>query len=285
MTSTTITPVVIGTRLHCILYGGREGTVYAIHGEQRPDTIRSLCGIGYSGGSATFDVVFDDGSISNRLPEAIIHGVQWTIFDDVWGANRIAAALAYAEEVTANKTAAAAAEKAAFAAEVARLKEAPEWAHLTQGNGERDGRLAAANVRAVLKKSFPGIKFSVRKQHHSSIGVSWEDGPTVAQVEDVVSAFKGGRFDSMQDLASFETSPFISIFGGVQYLSTRREESDALIERAITQVFTDYAGNLKDTPRPAVEDYRRGRLWSVPVPLIQDDLQSLIRTAAYQLVG
>lgn len=285
MTSTTITPVVVGTRLYCILYGGREGTVHAIHGEQRPDTIRDLCGIGYSGGSATFDIVFDDGTISRRIHEAVVRGVQWEIYDEVWDADRIAQALAHAEEVAADKTAAAAAAKAAFAAEVARLKVAPEWAHLTQGDGARDGRLANVNIRAELKKRFPGTKFSVRKHHYSSVGVSWTDGPTVAQVDEVVAPFKGGRFDGMQDLASFETSPFITLFGGVQYLNTTREKSPALIDRAIAQVFTDYAGNLKDTDRPTAEDYRAGRLYSVPVPLMNEDLQSLIRTAAYQLVG
>jgi hypothetical protein len=281
----TITRIVVGTRLHCILYGGRDGTVFAIQGEQRPETIRDLCGIGYSGGAATFDIVFDDGSVSRRLPEAIAHSVQWRIYDEVWGENRIADALAHAQEVATAKAASDAAAKATFAAEVARLKAAPEWAHLTQGDGERDGRLAGANIRAALKKRFPGIKFSVRKHHYGSVGVCWTDGPTVPQVEDVVSPFKGGRFDSSQDLASFETSPFIVVFGGVQYLNTSRETSPSLLERAITQVFTDYAGNLTGMDRATVEDYRSGRLWSVPVPLMNNDLQSLVRTAAYQLVG
>ena len=29
----------IGTRVHSILYGGRTGVVYAIHGEQRPGMV------------------------------------------------------------------------------------------------------------------------------------------------------------------------------------------------------------------------------------------------------
>jgi hypothetical protein len=288
-TAATITPVVVGTRLHCILYGGRNGTVFAIHGQQRPETIRSLFGgTGCTGGAATFDIVFDDGSTSKRIPEAIARGVQWRIFPDVWGESRIAEALAHAEDVAAAKAAAAAAEKAAFAAEVARLTTDPEWSHLTQcskGGYERDGKLVGANIRTELKKRFPGVKFSVRKRDYSSICVSWVDGPTTSQVDDVVFPFKGGRFDSSQDLSSFENSPFIAVYGGVQYLSTTREFSNALIERAIDLVCSDYAGNLTETKRPTYEDFRNGRLWSVPVPLIAQDMQTLIYAALSKMAG
>lgn len=280
---TEYTPVVIGTRLFCILYGGQHGTVYAIHGQQQPETIRSLCGIGYSGGAATFDIVFDDGTISRRVPEAIARGVQWRISADVWGENRIADALAHAEEVTAANAARDAAAKAAFSAEVARLKTAPEWAHLKQGDGDRDGRLVAANIRAELKRRFAGVKFSVRKLHHGTVAVRWTDGPIKADVEEVTAPFRGGRFDSSQDLATFETSPFIAVFGGVQYLSTSREESAELVTQAIDAVFADYAGNLAGIERPTPDDYRAGRLWSVQVPLMNQDLQSLVCRAAHEL--
>lgn len=287
-TAAAITPVVVGTRLHCILYGGRNGTVFAIHGQQRPETIRSLFGgAGCAGGAATFDIVFDDGTISKRIPEAIARGVQWRIFPEIWGQNRIVDALVKAEEIAAANAAAAAAKSAAFAADVDRLTTAPDFSHLTRCNPSngRDGKLVGANIRAELKKRFPGVKFSVRKSDYSSVCVNWIDGPTTSQVDDVVSPFKGGRFDSSQDLSSFENSPFIAVFGGVQYLSTTREFSNALIERAIDLVFSDYAGNLSETKRPTYEDFRNGRLWSVPVPLIAQDMQTLIHAALSKMAG
>lgn len=236
-----------------------------------------------TGGNAYLDVVFDNGTVSRRIPEAIIHSVQWTVHDEVYGANQIADALARAEEAKAQAEAAEAARKAAFQAEVDRLKAAPEYAHLQQCDNEHDGRIAAANIRTTLKRQFPKVKFSVRKRHYGSIGVTWTDGPTDAQVEEAVAPFKGGRFDSSQDLASFETTPWIHVFGGVQYLSTTRETSPALIGRMIDTVFADYAGNLAGIQKPTPADYFAGRLWTVQVPLLNTDLQTLVRQAASEL--
>jgi hypothetical protein len=56
-------------------------------------------------------------------------------------------------------------------------------------------------VRAELKKSFAGIKFSVRSSRGggSSIDIFWTDGPTTKDVDQVVYGFQGGRFESMTD--------------------------------------------------------------------------------------
>ena len=59
------------------LYGRGEGFVFAVHGEQRPDTVRSLCrGVGMTGGRAQYDIVFLSGSFSLGLPECILRRVQ-----------------------------------------------------------------------------------------------------------------------------------------------------------------------------------------------------------------
>ena len=57
-------------------------------------------------------------------------------------------------------------------------------------------------VRAALKESFPGVKFSVRSSVYSggaSINVSYVDGPEYGQVKAVVGMFEGRYFDGMTD--------------------------------------------------------------------------------------
>lgn len=34
-----IPQIIVGTRIHLILYGGRDGTVFAIHGERGPEEV------------------------------------------------------------------------------------------------------------------------------------------------------------------------------------------------------------------------------------------------------
>ena len=132
-----------------------------------------------------------------------------------------AAAIAQHEKEEADK-------KAAFAAEVDRIKTAPEFAHLTQyGEYAKDTDIAK-NIRADLKKYFPGVKFSVRKNHYNSIDVCWTDGPTAAQVEEITSKYKCGTFDGMTDSSGWDNTPFDQIFGAVRYLWTRREVSEEI---------------------------------------------------------
>lgn len=57
-------------------------------------------------------------------------------------------------------------------------------------------------IRAALKEAFPEIKFSVRTDKYaggSSINVSWQEGPTAAQVDAIAKTFEGGYFDGMTD--------------------------------------------------------------------------------------
>lgn len=283
MTTSTQT-LVIGTRVSCALHYCGAGIVYAIHGEQRPDTVRTFMGgAGVSGGSARVDVVFANGHQARAVPESIVRGIQWRISDEVASADEIAAALADAACVQAQKRAAEDAAKAAHAAEVARLQAAPEFAHLAQGDDRYSGKLAAANVRTELRRAFPGVKFSVRKSSHGTVNVRWTDGPTAAEVQDIASKYKRGHFNGMEDIYEDERPAWCEVFGGAEYVFCDREESDALIARAIEQVCAEYAGNLNGMERPTVEAYRAGRLFYAYVPGLNDDLQALIRRAAVEL--
>jgi hypothetical protein len=64
-------------------------------------------------------------------------------------------------------------------------------------------------VRAALKRSFPGVKFSVRSDVYAggaSIRVGWVDGPLAAWVDQVVAPYKGGDFDGMIDMKINKTA-------------------------------------------------------------------------------
>lgn len=99
----------------------------------------------------------------------------------------------------------------------------------------------AAYIRQDLKAAFPGTKFSVRMSQYSmgsSVAVSWQDGPSVQQVEYITDPLDFYRFDGSQDLAS--TAPAGMYRGELVRagcnVSTSREYSAAACERAIIAV-------------------------------------------------
>lgn len=227
----------VGTRVHSILYGGRDGVIYAIHGTPAPETVRRMAGGGIvSGGRADVDVVWDNGTESRRVPEAIIYGVQWSIREGMATAEEIAAMRGLVILEENRKADEHKAEADAFAAEVARLRSSGEYAHLDQGDDQSSGKLAASNIRKELKRAFPGVKFSVRKEDCGSVRVGWTDGPTLAEVEKITSKYKAGHFDGMEDLYNYTTSPFITVFGGAKYLSVSRSYSFDALRDAVREV-------------------------------------------------
>lgn len=75
----------------------------------------------------------------------------------------------------------------------------------------------AKMIRAKLKRTFPGVKFSVRSSKYSggsSIDVSWTDGPTEKLVEAYVNPYQGSRFDGMIDM-KYSVSSYILPDGNV----------------------------------------------------------------------
>lgn len=60
-------------------------------------------------------------------------------------------------------------------------------------------------IRLALKKAFPKVKFSVRKDG-GSINITWVDGPTDQMVGEITSAFAGEGFDGMIDMRYSLTS-------------------------------------------------------------------------------
>lgn len=267
--------VVICSVVTTNLYGLGRGVVYQIHGEQMPDTVRQMgCGVMVTGGHAEFDIVHECGKFSKRLPECILRGVQWKIFDEIKDAERIRELCEHAKEKQAEEAREKENQKVIFDAEVERLKTAPEYAHLEQGECG-SGKLFAKNIRKELKQ-FKGVKFSVRNAYHGSVSVSWTDGPTKEKVKSIINKYKAGHFNSMQDIYEYSDDPFNVVFGSVEYPDAQRSYSDAMAEKAIAKIIKDFG--LEFETVPTGEDFRKGKLWSVKLEAFHHGLQSQINS-------
>lgn len=241
----------VGMRVHCILYGGRDGIIFKIKGNQSPESIQRLGGgCVVMGGSATIDVVFENGTISRGLPEAILRGVQWRIYEDN-PANEaeIQIALAHAELESRRKAREKEEEdKAKEEAGQAFLAAHPEldpvdpkkYDSLTKGS---------KNLRRELKDLFPKTKFSVRSRSFSggdAIDVNWTDGPTTEAVEKISGKYQQGSFNGMEDIYEYsQTNVWPGIFGGAKYVQTHRHYSNEAYLQAVAEVEKEYDIKLK----------------------------------------
>lgn len=159
----------------------------------------------------------------------------------------------------------------------------PENAGLLTIDAENNTtKLAAKNIRFLLKKNFPGVKFSVRKSSHSCINVNWTDGPTRDAVENVVDKFQEGSFNGMEDIYEYKTSPFNRVYGGVQYLFCERSLSDALITEAIERLRKKYS--LTVVPEDVtLETYKKGAFSMRGHEYFSHGLSSEIRKTALSI--
>lgn len=284
--TTTTAPILIGTRIECILHWAGRGTVFAIGRHQRPDAIHRPHVIIHTPGGAFFDVVFDNGRISKAVPEGIMRGVQWRILSEVATPEQIAGSLAAAHCQQAATPVAVANGRARFAAMLDELRADQAHAHLVQGDDRYSGKTAAKNIRIELKAAFRGVKFSVRNKDYGAIDVRWTDGPTVAQVDQIIRKYQAGHFNSIEDIYEDAPEPWNFVFGGAKYVFASRDVSPALVTRAIAAVFDRYSANFADSGISAsAEDYQAGRLWNVAIPGLGDRLDTAIRTTAASIEG
>lgn len=211
--------LIVGRRLHCILYGGRDGVIVAVNGTPRPETVRSLMGgAGVTGGNAYCEVVWDDGSSSQRVPEAIIYGVQWRLYDEVWTAEQVADAERRATEYDERVARDAAEAKVAFEAEVARLIAANPHMTPIVGTSDMSYNQRTKNLRAHLKKMFPGVKFSVRKDRCDVI-ITWVGGPDEKSLREETDKFRTNYYSDMSDCYVHRSRPWTTAFGGFGFIS------------------------------------------------------------------
>lgn len=282
--STTMKIAVVGTRVRCALHYAGPGVIFAIHGVQTPEQVSKVFGgMGVRGGTARFDVVHENGSVSRGISEAIVRGVQWQIYDEVAGAEEIQQLLDNAAETTAEKERHEAEAKAQFSAAVEHLKADPAYAHLEQGDDDWSGKLAAKNIRAALRKCFPVVKFSVRKTDYGSVSITWTDGPTAALVEQIANRHKAGSFNGMEDIYEYNRAPFVTVFGGAKYISASRTHSPALVERAIADIYAEYSGNLTGIERPTADTFGRGDLIHTEVPGLGESLHRIVHKRMHSI--
>lgn len=265
--------IVVGTRVNCVLHWTGRGIVSAVHGEQP--------------GTATFDVVFENGEISRGLSENVIRGVQWSILSEIATDAEIAGALAHAEQIATDRKQTDEDSARRIADEVDRLRTDPAYRNLVQGDDHHSGKIAIQNIRTELKAAFPRVRFSVRNPRHGTIIIAWTDGPTEARVNaisDKYAAFTfhpGGTFKDRDMDQVNRDHAWIQVFGAADYIFTSRIHSDAHMARAIDALFASHAG-LEGIERPTPETAFGVR---VPVPGEDWDLAVLIRSKAAELEG
>lgn len=242
VSSTDTTTVKIGQRVYSALYGGRYGTIIAIHGEQSPESIHGVAFMA-SGGNAHFDVAFDEGAISKGLPEAIVRGVQWRILDEVVDTDSVIAAWERSKQFEADKHVEKLETEARRARE--RVDHAAAYPYLTTVENMPPkwsrARLVAANIRTELKRAFPKVKFSVRADGYSSIDINWSQGPKADDVSAIVKKYEGGSFDGMTDCYNYDPdNTFSDVFGEVRYVFTKRQFDDATEEMVALFICAQY---------------------------------------------
>ncbi len=84
--------------------------------------------------------------------------------------------------------------------------------------------IVAKAVRVELKKSFPGVKFSVRSA--SSVYVQWTDGPAPQDVRNAVAKFELGYFDPMTD--SYDYNNISSDVPQTRFVICMRDRSETV---------------------------------------------------------
>lgn len=216
----------VGQRVHCILYGGTDGTVVAINGDQGLGRVSRQLGNGVivTGGVCFLDVVWDKGSQSRGVPEAILRGVQWRVYDDVVDAAAVADAIAraaiYDADMKAKGDAAAQAMRDAMAAaRVAGLKLGLMPADDFRAAGKR-GTAAAYNLRLQLKAA--GIKVVSMRGDYNSIRIQVADAAQCDRAKQIAAPYKAGSFDGMSDCYDYDPSAWGRVFGDVQYVFVSR---------------------------------------------------------------
>ena len=93
-------------------------------------------------------------------------------------------------------------------------------------------------VRAALKESFPGVKFSVRSSVYAggaSINVSYVNGPSSDQVKAVVGVFEGSYFDGMTDYkgSNYGSLDGVEVSFGADFIFVNRSFTVAFLEGAV----------------------------------------------------
>lgn len=121
------------------------------------------------------------------------------------------------------------------------------YPHLTELQDHYDHVGCGKNIRAELKKHFPTTKFSVRYESFSggnAYRVSWDNGASVPQVDEVVKKFGTRRFDGMTDSTYYESNEFNTLYGDVDWVTTSRHITQDGVKKAASILGVNEANYL-----------------------------------------
>lgn len=230
------------------IVNNNAGYIRRIDGLQDPSTIRDLGGV-VTGGIAWVTIRCYNG-VEIKLPEAILRGVQWHIGDVLNEGEREAVDNAYALAKTQKEARETEAEQKRKEQEQTLPQQYP-YLETIDSYQKRTGKsycrlaVAAQNIKTELKRAFPGVKFAVRRKSFSGgddINISWDDGPTTAQVNEIIGKYAIGSFDGMTDCYNYSHSVFTDLFGGSKYVMTNRNLTIA----GVTKAWTEEGGRAED---------------------------------------
>lgn len=187
--------------------------------------------------------VFEDGGSAQLSGNRITNRAGWNLEDRILNAEEIAAWVRTADAATARKElekeqARIAKEKADAETKARLLKEYPQL-ELRETSKKSDHALGAANIRRLLRQSFPGVVFKVTSDSYSggdSIHVHWTDGPTTEMVVKISDDFQECDFDGMDDSTHYRHSIFTEVFGGAKYVQEQRDISEARMRQVADEI-------------------------------------------------
>jgi len=122
-----------------------------------------------------------------------------------------------------------------------------------RNKGKKSSHAAAsAAIRQELKKAFPHTNFSVRSESYAggdSVRVSWDDGPTSAEVEAISGKYQYGSFDGMEDIYKYTNSR--DDIPQTKYVSESRgmsDETKAVLQPIAEALFESFKREDNDRP-------------------------------------
>lgn len=185
------------------------------------------------------DIVYEDGHIVRRITgNSIANSNHWKISDIVLTPEQLDYWIKYAERANQIKEIDKKNEASKFEADVLELKK--KHPHLEQGH---DCTIAAKNIKKELALLFPATKFSVKSDRYAggnSINVTWIDGPTAKQVDEIIKKYESKSFDGMTDSSSYIKTPWNTTFGDSDYCNTYRELSMGFIFEHVPSEYWQY---------------------------------------------
>ncbi len=110
---------------------------------------------------------------------------------------------------------------------------------------------AAKLIRAELKAAFPATKFTVSSKTYSggnSVDVTWNNGPLVEAVKNIVDKYEQGDFNAMTDCYEYTNS---RDHAQVKYVFTQRNVSEEITMQSFNDAkkyfgFLENAVSLND---------------------------------------